>query len=82
MASAMGNHRTGGMFLCKGRKAMMAARTRKQARGELASTIRQEIAGPANRRQLARLPAFRPVEDLPEHLRQLLARLEESQGKP
>jgi hypothetical protein len=58
----------------------MAARTRKHTRGELATAIRKEIAGPANRRELARLPAFRPVENLPEHLRQLLARLEESEG--
>jgi hypothetical protein len=57
----------------------MSANGARHGRSKLASAIRQEIAKPANRRQLARLPAFKPVKELPEHLRLLLARLQQEE---
>jgi hypothetical protein len=58
---------------------MMAAKSDKNGNGEVSRTIRKEIGKGANRRQLSRMPAFKPVETLPEHLRNLLARLEQSE---
>jgi hypothetical protein len=60
----------------------MAAKKMADRKNELAKTIRKEIAKGGNRRQLSRLPAFKPVEELPEYLRVLLARLEQSEGMP
>jgi hypothetical protein len=77
----MRNHQAGGLVVQSyfERTAMMAAKIDKGG-NELRATLRKEIAKGANRHQLARLPAFRPVQDLPDHLRLLLARLEQSEN--
>lgn len=59
---------------------MMAAKSNQNGNVDVSRTIRKEIGKGANRRQLSRMPAFQPVEYLPDHLRQLLARLEQSES--
>ncbi|MGY6709354.1 MAG: hypothetical protein ACXIVF_13615 [Rhizobiaceae bacterium] len=58
---------------------MMAANSENDRNGEMCRAIRKEIGKGTNRRQLSRIPAFKPVETLPEHLRHLLAQLERSE---
>lgn len=58
---------------------MMAAKSDNKGNGEMCRTIREEIGKGTNRRQLSRLPAFKPVDTLPEHLRHLLAQLDQSE---
>jgi hypothetical protein len=59
---------------------MIAAKT-DNGSTKLGATLRKEIGKGANRHQLARLQAFQPVQDLPDHMRHLLARLERSEGR-
>lgn len=69
-----------GMFPIRIEKSdMMAAKSDNDRDGEMRRTIRKEIGKGTNRRQLSRLPAFKPVDALPEHLRRLLAKLEQSE---
>lgn len=58
---------------------MMAAKSDNNRNGDVCRTIRKELGKGTNRRQLSRLPAFKPVDPLPEHLRRLLAQLEQSE---
>ncbi len=51
-------------------------RTVSEPRDDLANTIRRQVAAPATRRMLGAMPAFRPVDDIPEHLQTLLDRIE------
>ena len=54
-------------------------------KGGLAELIRNEIGSDTNRRFLSRMPAFRPVAELPRHLQTLLGDLNtaeaQAQGK-
>ena len=61
---------------------MMAAKSDKNGNCEVSRTIRKEIGKGANRGQLSRMPAFKPVDVLPDHLRHLLARLEQAETVP
>jgi len=58
---------------------MMAAKSDKNRNGEMCRAVRKEIGKGTNRRQLSRMPAFKPVDTLPEHLRRLLAQLDQSE---
>lgn len=47
---------------------------------KLATDIKRQFGEEATTRFLRTLPAFKVVSDLPEHLRQLLERLEETEA--
>lgn len=57
-------------------------RTKAEDRDRLASDIRRQIADPSTTRCLRALPAFRAVEDLPDHLKVLLDRLDARERQP
>jgi hypothetical protein len=49
--------------------------------GELARTIRKQAAMPTTRRQLREMPAFKVVNDIPQHLQALLDELKDTERK-
>ena len=55
--------------------------TKANRNGRLSELIRREIGSETNRRFLARMPAFRPVAELPENLRTLLEELDCAETK-
>jgi hypothetical protein len=58
---------------------IMLADKARRGHDHVAPTIRKKIGTSENRRQLRRLPVFKPVEELPAHLRELLDYLQRNE---
>lgn len=60
---------------------MNDTKAKMQNKDGLSAAIRQEISSDTNRRFLARMVAFRPVDDLPHRLDALLEELDKAEAK-